>query len=97
MVGSNVWGVGIVEVLWKTLGVILYLRLGSSITLQDMMHGFRAGRRMGTASLEAKLLQQLTATWEEVLYAIFLVLHKAYDALSRDRYLGIIDGYWVGP
>ena len=40
---------------------------------------------MGTETLEAKLLQQLVALREEVLYVIFLGLHKSYDALDRSR------------
>ena len=44
----------------------------------------------GTATLEAKLLQQLAALREEVLYVIFLELHKAYDALESSRCLGIL-------
>ena len=34
---------------------------------------------------------------EEVLYMIFLDLHKAYDALDRSRCLDILEGYNVGP
>ena len=34
---------------------------------------------------------------EEVLYVIFLDLHKAYDALDRSRILEILEGYGVGP
>ena len=37
------------------------------------------------------------ATREEVLYNIFLDLHKDYDALDRDRCLGILTAYRVGP
>ena len=33
----------------------------------------------------------------EVLYVIFLDLHKAYDALDRSRCLEILEGYDVGP
>ena len=39
--------------------------------------GFRAGRGTGNATLEAKLIQQLAAMREEVLYMIFLNLTKA--------------------
>ena len=46
--------------------------------------------------LEAKLLHQLAALREEVLYVIFLDLHKAYGALDRSRCLEILDGYGVG-
>ena len=34
---------------------------------------------------------------EEVLYEIFLDLHKAYDALDRNRCLDILAAYGVGP
>ena len=52
---------------------------------------------MGTATLEVKLLQQLAALREEVLYVIFLDLTKAYDALDSSRCLEILEGYDVGP
>ena len=57
----------------------------------------RAVRGTGTATLEAKLLQQLAAMREEVLYVIFLDLHKAYDALDKSRSLDILEGYGFGP
>ena len=62
-----------------------------------MSQHFRAGCGTGTATLEAKLLQQLAAMREEVLYVIFLDLTKAYDALERSRCLEILEGYGVGP
>ena len=52
---------------------------------------------MGTASLETKLLQQLTDMREEVLYKVFLNLRKAYDELDRERCMEILVGYGVGP
>ena len=62
------------EVMWKVVAVILNRRFTSSITYHDALHGFRAGRGTRTATLEAKLLQQLAAMREEVLYVIFLDL-----------------------
>ena len=50
----------------------------TAITYHDPLHGFRAGRGTGTATLKAKLLQQLAAMREEVLYVIFLDLTKPY-------------------
>ena len=76
---------GLVEVMWKVVAAILNLRLTASITFHNLLHGFWAGRGTGTANLEAKLLQQLADLMEEVLYMIFLDLHKAYDALDRSR------------
>ena len=69
------------------MAVILNLRLTSSITFHDFLHIFRAGSGTGTATLEAKLLQQLAGLREEVLYVIFLDLHKTYDVLDRSRCL----------
>ena len=90
-------GIGIVEVMWKVVAELLNCRLTASITYHDFLHGFRAGRGTGTTTLEAKLLQQLAALREEVLYVILLDLHKAYDALDRFRCLDILKGYGVGP
>ena len=61
-----------------------------SITFHNFLHGFWAGRVIGTATLEAKLVQQLAALREEVLYVIFLDLHKAYDALDSSKCLEIL-------
>ena len=49
-------GIGLVAVMWKVVSVIPNLRFTSSITYHDALHGFRAGRSTGTATLEAKLL-----------------------------------------
>ena len=43
------------------------------------------------------MLQQLISTRETILHDIFLGLRKAYDALDRDHYLGILAGCGVGP
>ena len=43
------------------------------------------------------MLQQLADLREEVLYMIFLDLHKAYDTLDRFRCLDILEGWGVGP
>ena len=51
---------------------------------------------MGTASLEAKLLQKLTDMREEVPYEVFLNLLKDYDALERERCMEIIVGCVIG-
>ena len=39
----------------------------------------------------------IAALREEVLYVIFLNLHKAYYALDSSRCLDILEGYCVGP
>ena len=54
-------GIGLVEVMWKFVAAILHCRLMTAITYHDFLHCFLAGRGTGTATLEAKLLQQLAA------------------------------------
>ena len=90
-------GIGLVDVMWKVVAEILNRLLTASITFHNFLHGVWAGRGTGTTTLEAKLLQQLAALREEVLYVIFLDLHKAYDALERSRCLKILEGYGMGP
>ena len=72
-------------------------RLTASITFHDFLHGFRSDCETGTATLGSKLLQQLTALREEVVYVISLDLNKVYDTLYRSRCLEILKGYGVGP
>ena len=73
--------------MWKVVAAILNRRLTAPITYHDFLHGLRAGRGTGTSTLKAKLLHQIAALREEILYAIFLDPHKAYEALDRSRCL----------
>ena len=83
-------GIELVELVWKVVAEIINCWLTASINYHEFLHGLRAGRGTGTNTLEAKLFQQLAALREEVLYVIFLDLHKAYGALDRDRCLEIL-------
>ena len=94
-VTGDLWVIGLVEVIWKMATVILNHRIGMVINFHNG-HGFHAGRGTGTAYLEAKLIQQLATTRWEVLYDMFLDLHKSYNDLDRDRFLGILVAYGVG-
>ena len=40
----------------------------------NMIHGFKTGRRKGTASLKVKLLHQLTVMMEDILYKVLLYI-----------------------
>ena len=79
------------------MAAILNCQLTASITYHNFLHGFWAGCGTVTNTLEAKLLQQPVALREEVLYVVFLDLHKVYDALDMSRCLEILEGYGVGP
>ena len=89
-------GIGLVEVMWKVVAENLNCQLTAFITFHDFLHGFRSGCGTGTATLDAKPLQQLAALREQILYVIFLDLHKAYDALDSSRCLDILKGDGVG-
>ena len=54
-------GIGLVEVVWKLVATIINLRLAASISYHDLLHGFWAGRGIGTATLEDKLIHQLAS------------------------------------
>ena len=93
---GNFRGIGLVEVIWKTMSSLLNHRLTAAITFHGVLYSFLVGYGMGTATLHNKLIQQLTAMREEVLFEVFLDLQKAYDALDLDRCLGIMAAYGVG-
>ena len=90
-------GIRLVEVFWKTMMEIFICHLTASIQFHDTLSGFSIVRGTGIASLEDNLIQQIMAMKEEVLYEIFLDLHKEYDALDRDLCLDILVPYGVGP
>ena len=52
-------GIGLVEVLWKFCAVVINCWIKSSVVRHDALHGFRTGTTTATATLEAKLVQQL--------------------------------------
>ena len=84
------------EVLWKAISIIIYQNLVESIDFHDIMHRFRFWRGIGTATLEAKILQKIAGIRQEVLYDIFVDIHMAYDALDWGHVLVILEGYGVG-
>ena len=90
-------GIGLVEVLWKMVKGILNWIFTTDIGFHDTLHGFMVGREVSTASIETKLLQNMTTTSEAFLYEIILDLQKALNALNKDPLLQILPGYGVGP
>ena len=53
--------IGLVEVLWKAIYGIINFCILSSIQFHDALHVLHVGRGTGTATLKAKLIQQLIA------------------------------------
>ena len=90
------WGIKLVEVTRKVFVEVVNCHLKQSVELHDALHGFREGRGMGTATLEAKLEHQLDGISHKPLFQVFLNVHKAYGSLDRGRCLEIMRGYGLG-
>ena len=52
-------GIGLPEVLWKVMGVIIDTHIKKSMAFHDALHGFLSGRGTGTAIMELKLAQEM--------------------------------------
>ena len=89
-------GIGLMEPIWKIIEGIMNRRL-QAIKLHDSLRGSVRMRGTGTATIEAKLVQQLAYVEQEPLFAVFIDLRKAFDAMDRDRCLEILKNYGVGP
>ena len=84
------------EPFWKTIEILMDRRLQVT-EFHDCLHGFLKGRGCGTATIEANIAQELAYLEEVALYATFIDLQKAYDAMDRERCLLLLKGYGVGP
>ena len=90
-------GIGIVEVAWKVCTAVVNCWLNQRVVLHNALNGFRAGWGTGMAILEAKLDQQLAGLAHNLLFQVFLDIHKFYDSLDRGQLLEVLKGYWMGP
>jgi hypothetical protein len=94
--GGDFRGIGLLDPFWKVVEKIMVCRLGS-IEFHPCLHGGLPKRGMGTATIEAKLAQQLAWMGQEPLFQVFINLRKAYDHQDQERCLAIMTGYGVGP
>ena len=93
--GGDYRGIGLLEPFWKAIEILMVQSL-QVVQFHDCLHGFLKGRGTGTATIEAKLAQQLAYLEQQPFYEVFIDLCKAYDAIGRDRCLDILRGYGVG-
>jgi hypothetical protein len=94
--GGNYRVIGLLEPFWKVVKKIMVRQL-SLIEFHDCLHGGLPKQGTGTASIEAKLAQQLAWHDQCPLYEIYLDLKKAYDTINRGCMLKILEAYGVGP
>ena len=59
--GVGYRGIGLVELIWKAVAVILNRLFTAAIAYHDSLHRFWAGRGTGTATLEVKLIYHVAA------------------------------------
>jgi hypothetical protein len=68
----------------------------NAIQLQDSLHSYRNKHGMGTAIIEAKLMQHLSYLELHPFYGVFLHLRRAFDAMDREQCLMILKRYGAG-
>jgi hypothetical protein len=88
-------GIKLLNPCWKIMEKIMVRRMGT-IDFHPCLHGGMPKRGTGTATIEAKLAQQLAWVEQEPLYQVFVDLCKAYDHLNRAKCIEIMTGYGVG-
>ena len=79
--------------LHKVLSVVVNCRLKRSAVIHDALHGFKEGRGVGTAALEANLAQQMVGITHKPLFQVLLDVQKSYESLDRERCPELLTGY----
>lgn len=93
----EVRGIGLVDVLWKTVSGAINYRIGEAINYHGVLNELREGQGTRITPLEAKMIHQMTEIREEVLYGVFLDLRKACNVLVRELCHKILVTYGAGP
>ena len=70
-------GIGLLELLWKVVEVIIDTRLRASFHLHSILHGFCVGRVIGTEILEMNLAQELASVDQDSVFLSLLDMCKA--------------------
>ena len=90
-------GIGMIEVMWKDISLIVERHLANSINFRNILHGLWAKIGTGTDNFDSNVLQKIPGLFQKVLYEIFIDLHKSCGAIDREEKLMIMEGYRVVP
>jgi len=90
-------GIGLLEVAWELMEAIIDARVKEVIEFHDCLHGFCSGGGTNTATVEAKLIQQLAAIAGEALFECFIDLRRAFDSVDHEESLTILEDRGAGP
>ena len=94
---TNTWEIGLLELVWKVVKVVIDNRIKLVVKLYDVLYVFCAGMGTGTAIMEHKLVQELASVDQDPLFSVLLDLRKAYNNLDQGRLLQNLEGYGAGP
>ena len=89
-------GIGLMQTMWKIVEGVLERRL-HTLELHKSLHGGLKSKGTGTAIMEMKLAQGLAQLGQMPMWATFIDLWKAFDAMARERLLEILEDRGVGP
>ena len=95
--GGKYRGIGMIEVMWKDISLIVERHLANSINFHDILHGLWDKIGTGTANFDSNVLQKIPGLFQKVLYEIFIYIHKSCYSLFREQNLMIMEGCRVVP
>ena len=88
--------IGLLETIHKLVSQIINLRMSSTISFSEEVHGYRKKRGTYTAIGEVKLKMQMAGCESQTIYQLFLDLRKAYYSVNRGRTMRLLEKYGVG-
>ena len=83
--------------MWKVVEALINACLCASLQMYDVLHGFKSGRRTGTAIMMLNIAQDFVSIDQDPLFLVFLDFWRAYDTMDWYRLLITLEGYGAGP
>ena len=93
---TDTQGIGLMEVVWKVVEVVIDTHIKTVVQFHDVLHGFSAGMGTGNSIMELKIDQELASVDQDPLFLVLLDIRKAYDNLDCRQLLRTLAGYGLG-